>query len=144
MAGSLKEAHTWRAFVTLVIITWLGGAFAESILWHAGAYAESINDPTRPPVAVIPPQSGERPAEGAKLQAVMITPTAQSAIINGERIQLGAAYGDAKVIKITEHEVVLRSAEGTQTLKMYPDILMQPSKEEAPQKAVQKNNKRRR
>ena len=52
----------------------------------------------------------------------MITPSERFAIIGGERIKLGGKYGEAQVIGITESEVTLRSASGTETLRMYPDV----------------------
>ena len=55
-------------------------------------------------------------------------PRFHTAIIGGEMVKLGGKYGDARVIKITESEVVLRSATGTETLRMYPDVTMKPIK----------------
>jgi MSHA biogenesis protein MshK len=56
------------------------------------------------------------------LQSVLITPTHRAAIINGQRVELGGRYGEARVLKITETEVVLRSVAGTEVLKMYPNV----------------------
>lgn len=98
----------------------------------AAAVAQIVNDPMRPPTAVYAAPGDKTAAAGPLLQSVMITPSERSAIIGGERVKLGGKYGEARVIKITESEVVLRSAGGIETLKMYPDIEMNPVKPAAP------------
>jgi len=60
------------------------------------------------------------------LQSVKISRTERSAIISGEMVKLGAKYGDARVVRITENEVVLRSANGTEILRMYPGVEIKP------------------
>jgi len=87
--------------------------------------AQTLNDPTRPPAAIL----ANAPADAAQaggpvLQTVIITPTERAAIIGGERVKLGGKYGDARVVAISESEVVLRSATGTETLRMYPGVDM--------------------
>jgi MSHA biogenesis protein MshK len=82
--------------------------------------AQSMNDPTRPPNATPEGESGQ--ARVPVLQSVMITPHGRAAIINGERVELGGKFGDARVLKITETEVVLRSAGRTEVLKLYPNV----------------------
>jgi MSHA biogenesis protein MshK len=90
------------------------------------AIAQVMTDPTRPAQGVYSPESTDNAAVAPVLQSVMITPTARTAIIGGNAVKLGAKYGDARVIKITESEVVLRSASGTETLKMYPGVDVKP------------------
>ena len=95
-----------------------------------------LNDPTRPPGAAAGTTGGDPGAPGqGLLQSVKISPTERSAIIGGEVVKLNGKYGDARVIRITENEVVLRTANGTETLRMYPDISMKPVVEPAPAKA---------
>lgn len=96
--------------------------------WPLNGGAQVLNDPTRPPAGISSTDSGDSAAGGPVLQSVMITPTTRTAIIGGETVKLGGKYGDARVIKITESEVVLRSATGTETLRMYPDVTMKPVK----------------
>ncbi len=59
---------------------------------------------------------------GLVLQSVMISSTRRAAIINGEMVKLGEKYGDAVLIKVAENEVVLKSGDTTQVLKMYPGV----------------------
>ena len=84
-----------------------------------------LTDPTRPPAAFAGGDPGG-PDAGPVLQSVMISPSGRSAIIGGETVKLNGRYGDARVIRITESEVVLRTASGKETLHMYPDISMKP------------------
>ncbi len=90
------------------------------------AVAQILTDPTRPAQGAYTAESTDNAAVGPVLQSVMITPTARTAIIGGQAVKLGAKYGDARIIKITEGEVVLRSSSGTETLKMYPGVDMKP------------------
>lgn len=98
----------------------------------AGAMAQGLSDPTRPPgVAGSAPQSGaidEVPAGGPQLQSVLISPSRRIAIINGSTVSLGGMVGEAKVVRISQTEVVLRRGAETEVLKMYPGIEKQATK----------------
>lgn len=85
------------------------------------ARAESLPDPTRPaPLSAQDGTSGEE--SGPILQSVLISPGRRIAIISGQTVSLGGRFGTARVMKITENEVVLRSGDGFQTLKLFPNI----------------------
>jgi MSHA biogenesis protein MshK len=108
------------------------------------AMAQVLNDPTRPPAGIYSTDGAAGAVSGGPvLQSVMITPSERSAIIGGERIKLGGKYGEARVIKITENEVILRSANGTETLRMYPDVTMKQVEPAPPvsAKPVKKNRR---
>jgi len=100
-------------------------AFALPLACGGACVLAQINDPTRPPGALAGGDPGA-PGGGPLLQSVMISPSGRSAIIGGETVKLNGRYGEARVIRITESEVVLRTASGTETLRMYPDISMKP------------------
>jgi MSHA biogenesis protein MshK len=106
------------------------GALVVSILltaWPRLCVSQVLTDPTRPPAGIYSSETTENAAvSGPVLQSVMISPTQRSAIIGGKTVNLGGTYGDARIIKITEGEVVLRSASGTETLRMYPDVSIKP------------------
>ncbi len=91
------------------------------LFWAAAVGAQTMADPTRPPRAVPAEATPEQPGAPV-LQSVIITPERRAAIINGERVELGGVYGDARVSRITETEVVLRSAARTEVLKLYPNV----------------------
>jgi MSHA biogenesis protein MshK len=86
------------------------------------ALAQGIADPTRPPPGVSGDEIAEEAVRGPVLQSIMITPNKRSAIISGQPVELGGRYGDARVAAIREGEVVLRSKNGSEVLKLYPDV----------------------
>ncbi len=87
--------------------------------------AHALNDPPRPPVAILSSVQGDTGAAASPaLQSVMISPARILAISSGELVKLGDKFGDARVVKITAHEVVLRSTRGTEILHKYPDVDM--------------------
>jgi MSHA biogenesis protein MshK len=93
--------------------------------------AESLKDPTRPPAeltrAVADSGSAAANAAAPVLQSVLISPGRTVAIISGQAVRLGERYGDARVVRITEREVTLRSGKDVQTLKLFPNIEKKPS-----------------
>lgn len=94
---------------------------AALALMPALATAQAMNDPTRPATGYTEAEAGIA-AGGPVLQSVMITPTFQSAIISGEVVQLGGKFGSARLVKISESEVVLKDGGETQILKLYPGV----------------------
>ena len=116
--------------------------------WPLSGGAQILNDPTRPPAGVYSTDPADSAAAGGSpLQSVMITPTERSAIIGGELVKQGGKYGDARVIRITESEVVLRTPSGTKTLRLFPDVemkLIKPAAGVAAPKAAPKPARKRR
>ena len=120
MAGRMNTPIFARVMRTLFFI---GGAWALT----ASAWGQGISDPTRPPAALSAGASAESgAAPAAVLSSIKITPTEKTAVIGGETVRLGGRYGDARVIKITDSEVVLRTSAGTETLRLYPDVDIRP------------------
>ena len=91
-----------------------------SLLYSAAVLAEGLKDPTQPPAILNAITSPENEvAAGPVLQSIMIGPQYHAAIINGEKVFLGKKYQAATLIKLTEHEAVLRNPDmSTQTLTM--------------------------
>lgn len=96
------------------------------------ALAQAMTDPTRPPVEHVVTESREPAPSEPVLQSVMITPTLKAAIINGEMVKLGGTFGNAQLVKVSESEVVLKSGNETQVLKMYPGVEKRESAKTAP------------
>ena len=120
MAGRMNTPTFASVMRTLFFI---GGAWALT----ASAWGQGISDPTRPPAALSAGASAESgAAPAAVLSSIKITPTEKTAVIGGETVRLGGRYGDARVIKITDSEVVLRTSAGTETLRLYPDVDIRP------------------
>lgn len=95
--------------------------FAFCLLPFA-ASAEVLRDPTRPPADLSQGNAGVPVASGPELQSVRISAHQRSAIISGQRVKVGDKLGDARIVKITENEVVLKGSSGLQTLKLFPDV----------------------
>jgi MSHA biogenesis protein MshK len=88
--------------------------------------AESLPDPTRPPALLGPsPGYGEELEKGPPplpvLQSVILSAGRKFAIIGGQEVKLGGKFGDAKLVRLTPNEAVLRTAEGVQVLKLFPE-----------------------
>lgn len=103
---------------------WRIGACLLGMLLLSGVQAESLRDPTRPPaeLGVVAAGGAEMAAKGPVLQSVLISAGRKSAIIGGQVVGLGEKYGEARVIKITESEVVLKTGTITETLRLFPDV----------------------
>jgi len=87
--------------------------------------AENLLDPTRPPAelaASSPSAATADAATGPLLQSVLISSDRKSAIIGGQVVGLGGKYGEARVVKITESEVVLKTGATKETLRLFPDV----------------------
>jgi MSHA biogenesis protein MshK len=85
---------------------------------HAAPFA----DPFRPPREVAPStaSSDAAAAGGPRLESVLIAPDRRIAVINGQQYTEGASLGDARILRISESEVVLRRAGRDEVLKLYP------------------------
>jgi MSHA biogenesis protein MshK len=102
--------------VALLIV--LAGATGSAL-----AQAQIETDPTRPP-AVVAAEVPQGAAPANQLQSVVISPTRRAAIINGQVVELGKKYGDAVLTKVAENEVVLKSGDSQQVLKLHPSVDM--------------------
>jgi MSHA biogenesis protein MshK len=101
------------------------GCIGFSVLPVSMAGAQTLPDPTRPPHQLEQGGTAIEAAIGPVLQSVLISPGRRMAIISGQAVSLGGQFEGARLIKITESEVVLRNASGLQTLKLFPDIKKQ-------------------
>jgi MSHA biogenesis protein MshK len=87
------------------------------------ALAAPFADPTQPPGAsgaAADAVSGQ--VEGPRLQSVLISPNRRVAVIGGQAVSLGGTYGEARVIRITETEVVLQTGQERRSLLLHPEI----------------------
>jgi hypothetical protein len=115
-------------------------AIALAVVPNAqGVAAEVLVDPTRPPASIVAGESGEAPRRPV-LQSIIITPRSRAAIIDDERVQLHGKFRDAVVAQISETEVVLKSAAGIETLKMYPGIDKTAARRDAPRITIERKS----
>ena len=105
--------------------------------------AEDLPDPTRPPTSIFAPAAGAVAGRGATesrssgLRSVIISETRRAAIIDGQTVELGEEYGDARLIEVNEGGVVLQRAQSRQVLTLFPDVKI--SRKETPRKESAKN-----
>ena len=89
--------------------------------------ADTLRDPTRPPAALYAPDDWAEVQTGPVLQSVRISQGRYTAVISGETVRVGSMYGEARVIRIRETEVVLKTGDSLQTLKLFPDVEKRPA-----------------
>jgi len=107
----------------------IGLLAAASLLALPAARAQGLVDPTRPPSASSAAGTAQDDAPGgAQLQSVLISQRRRLAIISGNTVALGDSVGDAKVVRITETEVVLQRGSETEVLRLFPSVDKQPVK----------------
>lgn len=108
------------------------------------ASAQALNDPTKPPAEISAPLTQGRQAaapEGDRLQSVIISPTRRAAIISGQTVELGAKYGEARLVEVSESGVALQGAQGRQVLALFPGVEIkrkEPPRENDVKHAAQK------
>jgi len=104
--------------LTVLLTLWLG--------LSGIARGEALPDPTRPPLAAQEAGAAAGEAPGPRLQMIKISSTRRTAIVDGQEVTVGSKVGDARVVKIAEGEVVLRSKTGVETLKLFSDVEKRP------------------
>ena len=86
------------------------------------AAAQGLPDPTRPPQFVAPTATAAE-ALSPQLHSVVVPAHGKPmAMVGGVPVSVGDKVGDAKVVRISETEVVLRGPEGEQVLRMTPGV----------------------
>ena len=101
--------------------------------------AEALRDPTRPPAEINAASSVvplTAPPVKTGLQSIIISPQRRAAIINGQTIELGGKYGNAKLIEVNERGVVLMGEQGKQTLALFPSVNLKLKAEPSPVKPL--------
>ena len=83
---------------------------------------EILRGPTRPPAILFAPQERETIDVGPVLQSVSFASGRRTAIISGQNVKTGSKVGEARVVSINETEVVLKTGNSLQTLKLFPDV----------------------
>ncbi|MEA3192432.1 MAG: biosis protein MshK [Betaproteobacteria bacterium] len=92
-----------------------------ALLLPFAVQAAPFADPTQPPTVRSAAEGSEVPS-GPRIESILIAPDRRLAVINGQQVTIGSRVGSAAVVRITETEVVLRGAEGEQTLKLFPEF----------------------
>jgi MSHA biogenesis protein MshK len=90
------------------------------ILMGTNATAAPFADPTRPPSFTAPSEAA--PSGRPRLESVLIGPDRRIAVIDGQRVQLGERFRGGQVVSISESEVVIRSGQASETLRLFPQV----------------------
>jgi MSHA biogenesis protein MshK len=101
-------------------------AAAIGIAFACGAHGAPFADPTRPPRAVESSAAAGTPG-GPRLESVLIGPDRRVAVISGQQVTLGSKFGGGEVVRITESEVLIRRAEGDESLQLFPQDGKRPA-----------------
>lgn len=99
----------------------------------ASAQAQ-VPDPTRPAGAMMMPEAAGSVAQPVEsgVQTVILRPSGKSvAVINGQHVAVGDKFGDKRVVRISESEVVLKGENGREVIRVTPDIEKVPVKKTA-------------
>ena len=101
--------------------------------------AQTLPDPTRPPAEInaassVAPHTA--PPVKTGLQSIIISPQRRAAIINGQTVEVGEKYGNAKLIEVNERGVVLMGAQGKQVLTLFPSVNFKLKAEPSPTKPL--------
>jgi hypothetical protein len=112
MTSCKKKQYVWKALMLL--------GFCHALQ----AAAADLGDPTRP---MMGGNDGHLPmfaAEPARrgLQSVIISRTRCAAILDGKTVELGARYGQEKLIEVNQNGVVLQGAGGMRRLTLFPAV----------------------
>ena len=88
------------------------------------AVAQPLQDPTRPPAALLAPRAapGAGATTGPQLQSILIAREAGGrhlAVIDGETVRLGEQFHGARVARIGDNEVELVRGVERQVLRLY-------------------------
>jgi hypothetical protein len=87
------------------------------------AEGSALTDPTRPwsPGWY---QQRQTPTDGSyTLNSTLVSSARRVAVINGRHVTEGETVGNATVLRIRKHDVVLQSPHRQITLKLLPDIV---------------------
>lgn len=79
----------------------------------------ALPDPTALPAA---PAAADSASPGISLTAIKRSGKQRFAVIGGQELAVGERYQDARVVRITESEVVLRRGAELTVLKLYPHV----------------------
>jgi len=103
-------------------------------LMGAGAVLAQVSDPTRPTGTQTTTDAGSgvsAPVETG-VQTVILRPGGKSAaVINGQYVVVGGKFGDKRVLRISESEIVLKGESGREIIKVMPSVEKSPARKTA-------------
>jgi len=88
----------------------------------AATQAQVLRDPTRPPLIDAGIGTSAEAVSAQRLQSTLLSSGRRLAVIDGQTFALGGKVGDARVLRISETEVVLQRGADTEVLKLHPSV----------------------
>lgn len=82
------------------------GALLAGSVW-----AQTVQDPTRPPARMLRPAANAPAVDAPQLQSILVGRAADGrrvAVIDGNTVRIGDRVGDARVVGMTQAQVVLQ------------------------------------
>jgi hypothetical protein len=107
--------------LSLVLAGLVGAGFA-----HA-----QMPDPTRPGGSQMTTEPGSRasaPVESGVQTVILRRGGKSTAVINGQHVAVGGKFGDKRVLRISESEIVLKGESGREVIKVMPSVEKTPAK----------------
>ncbi|MFN2645414.1 MAG: hypothetical protein ABR570_10515 [Burkholderiales bacterium] len=102
-------------------------ALSFALLAGVGAaLAAPLSDPFRPPRDDYAGEAAST-AGTPRLESILIAPDRRIAIIGGAQYTEGERYGDGRIVRITQTEVVIRRDGRDDSLKLLPQAGKRPS-----------------
>lgn len=142
MHSKLKIDHDQHAYPVTAkgLVLCLLAAVAVLPAGARPVFAQGLTDPTLPPAAFRPPnlkgtgiasESVEQepivePITSLKLQALMIGPADNYAVVDGAVLRVGTSFKGWRVIKIGREGVLLEGIQGSRLLRPHPAISIKP------------------
>jgi hypothetical protein len=108
----------WRPLLVL-----LAGAGLSSAVW-----AQGLSDPTRPAVSPTGAAADGTQDDAAGVNLLLTTATRKYALVGGELLAPGQTGSQGKLVEIRPNGVVVQTANGRETLNMYPGVVKQPAR----------------
>ena len=103
------------------------------LIWTGTALGQGP-DPTRQAGNQVTAEGGSgvsAPVESG-VQTVILRPGGKSAaVINGQYVVVGGTFGDKRVLRITESEIVLKGESGREVIKVMPSVEKTPARKTA-------------
>lgn len=140
MRGVNEKAKGMSGFASPLFLSFVFCLFPLNFAFAS----ETLPDPTRPPAEAGLAGEIATVTSGPVLQSVKIAPGHRMAVIGGQLLAEGDRFGTAKLVSVTESEVVLQGPEGRQMLKLFPGVEKHVTNPLTDQPAARGKNKSKR
>lgn len=104
---------------------WMLAVICSGLAALSHADTPLSRDPTQPPASLN--SAGTRSAAASSsVQSITIGKHQRHAMINGVTVKTGDTVSEGRIVNITEDAVIVKSANGLTTLKLFPNVDKHP------------------